>query len=229
MPSSDSLLECYRVLRRHNGSRNWWPGASRFEVIVGAILVQGTGWANAARALEELRRRDWLEPHRMHAVAEADLAETIRCAGTYRQKARKLRSFLECLHGRYEGSLWRLSAEPAARLREVLLGIWGIGPETADCILLYAFGMPTFVVDTYTRRIFERHGWIAPGATYEAVRRFALAELPVNVLVYNDFHAQLVWVGQQYCGPTPRCGGCPLEPWLPKAGCNGFSPSNHAR
>ncbi len=213
----DSLTRLYATLRRDHGTLGWWPGKTRFEVIVGAILTQNTTWRNVERAILRLRENGWLRPAAMARASEEQLAEAIRPSGYYRQKARKLRALLDYLQTRAGGRLDRLARATTEALRAELLEIWGIGPETADSILLYAFGRPVFVVDAYTHRVLERHA-LHPGGGYEDVRRFLEANLPSDAELYNDFHAQLVWVGHRYCGTKPRCVGCPLEALLPAGG-----------
>jgi endonuclease III related protein len=209
------LLRIYETLRDDHGGLGWWPGRTRFEVIVGAILTQNTSWRNVERAIEALRGRGWLSPRPLAKVPEGRLAPVIRSSGYFRQKARKLRVFLEHLDARHGGRLERMARVPTPALREELLSIWGIGPETADSILLYAFERPVFVVDAYTQRVLRRHG-LHPGGGYESVRTFLERNLADRPDLYNDFHAQFVWVGHRHCRPTPRCEECPLRPLLPR-------------
>lgn len=184
-------------------------------MIVGAILTQNTTWRNVEKAIEALRGRGWLSPRPLAEVAEGRLALVIRSSGYFRQKARKLRAFLDHLETNHGGRLDRMARVSTPALRDELLSIWGIGPETADSILLYAFRRPVFVVDAYTHRVLRRHG-LHPGGGYESVRAFLEGELAERPDLYNDFHAQFVWVGHRYCGPTPRCEECPLKPLLPE-------------
>lgn len=188
-------------------------------MIVGAILTQNTSWRNVETSIEALRGRGWLSPRPLAMIPEGRLAPVIRSSGYFRQKARKLRAFLDHLNERHGGRLDRMARVPTPALREELLSIWGVGPETADSILLYAFGRPVFVVDAYTHRVLRRHA-LHPGGGYEAVRSFLEAELGSRPELYNDFHAQLVWVGHRYCGPAPRCEKCPLKPLLPRGGAD---------
>ena len=151
-------------------------------------------------------------------MAATELAELIRPAGYYRQKARRLHNFIRFLDERHAGDLDRLFDQPVDALREQLLSINGIGPETADSILLYAAHLPTFVVDAYTARIFKRHGWIEPEADYYAIKSFAEDQLPEDVETFNEFHALIVQVGKQHCGKVAKCDGCPLQSMLPEGG-----------
>ncbi len=214
---TEELLRIYATLRSDHGTLGWWPGRTRFEIIIGAILTQNTAWRNVEKALSALRARGWLRPAEMSRAAESEIAAAIHPSGYYRQKAGKLIAFLEYLNRDYGGRLDRMARTPTDQLRSELIGIWGIGPETADSILLYAFRRPVFVVDTYTDRLLQRHG-LHPGGGYDEIRSYFEKHLPVDEALYNDFHAQIVWVGSRYCGTIPRCGGCPLSMLLPPDG-----------
>ena len=209
------LRPVYRALLRHFGPQHWWPGRTRFEIIVGAILTQNTAWANVEKAIARLRRARVLTPARLHALPAATLAELIRPAGYYNLKAQRLYNFTTLLHTRFSGSLDCLFRTPTPELRALLLSVKGIGPETADSILLYAAGRPVFVVDAYTRRLLERHRWIRPGADYHELAACFTRVVPPSRAVYNEYHALLVALGKHYCRPTPRCTACPLRRWLP--------------
>lgn len=161
------LTEVYRRLFDAFGPQKWWPATSPFEMIVGAVLTQNTSWRNVERALDNLRQSDLLEPHALYGVPVEELEELIRPAGYFRVKARRLRSLVAFLVDRYDGSLEAMFAVVLPDLRQQLLEVHGVGPETADSILLYAGGLPSFVVDTYTHRIFARHGWIGFDADYD--------------------------------------------------------------
>ncbi|MBX7165769.1 MAG: endonuclease III domain-containing protein [Pirellulales bacterium] len=213
-----TVREVFERLLQHYGPQSWWPGETPFEVIVGALLTQNTSWKNVEQAIARLRTAEVLDPSAMYELAPEELAELIRPAGYFRLKAGRLRNFLHWLHARYEGSLEAMFAEPAAELREALLSINGIGPETADSILLYAGQIPTFVVDAYTHRVYKRHGWIEPEADYHAVQDHFHAALPLDAAMFNEYHALLVSVGKQHCGKQPRCTGCPLAEMLPPSG-----------
>jgi endonuclease-3 related protein len=210
-----TLLRYYRRLRRHFGHRDWWPARTRFEVILGALLTQNTNWGNVEKALGNLRRARALTPARLSRLRAATLARLLRPSGYYRQKTRAVRGFLAHLNNGYRGSLARLLARPTADLREELLGLKGIGPETADSILLYAADRPVFVIDAYTRRVLARHGLAQLDARYEELRQYFEVNLPRRAALYNDFHAQLVAVGKRYCHrQSPDCAACPLGPEL---------------
>ena len=219
--AAGSLLAWYGSLRAAFGPRHWWPARSRYAIILGAILTQNTAWSNVERAFEALRRagiRNW---DGLRSTPPERLAEVIRSSGAYRQKAQKLHAFLQRLDLDFGGSTSRLARLETAEMRTWLLGIWGIGPETADSILLYAFGRPVFVVDAYTLRLLIRHRCLPEGARYEEAQRYLQDRLPADISLYNDFHAQIVRLGQLHCRPRPRCAGCPLEPFLPPGGAAG--------
>jgi endonuclease-3 related protein len=202
----------YRVLLKHFGSQHWWPGETPFEIVVGAILTQNTAWTNVEKAIGNLKRAGALTVETMEALPEAELAALIRSSGYFRQKARKLKAFLEYLRRNHGGSLERMFRVPTQRLREELLAIHGIGDETADSILLYGGGHAIFVVDAYTRRILGRHGMIAADASYQEIQELFYRKIPPGAPVYNEFHALLVQTGKQHClRSAPRCAGCPLE------------------
>jgi len=193
------------------GPQHWWPGQTRFEVIVGAILTQNTNWANVEKAIANLRARGLLEPGAMHSLERSELARLIRPAGYYNIKARRLCAFLDWLFDRYTGDLDALSGVPTDSLRQQLLSITGIGPETADSILLYALDRPVFVVDAYTARIASRHGLIEPPFDYHQLQDLFHSHLRPDVRLFNEYHALLVRLGKEYCRPRPSCKGCPLE------------------
>ena len=205
------LLGLYAALYAHFGPQHWWPGTSRFEVAVGAVLTQHTAWTGVERAIVNLRAAGRLEPGRLAALPLARLGRLIRPAGTWRLKARRLRALTRFLLARSGGRLERLERAPLHSLRAQLLGIPGIGPETADSILLYAVGRPVFVADAYTRRVLARHRLIRPGMGYEELRAWLEARLPSDPRFFNEYHALLVAVGKRYCRSVPRCAECPLR------------------
>ncbi len=201
----------YGAMFKAYGPQHWWPARTPTEVVVGAILTQNTAWRNVERAIENLRGAKLLDWKKLHELGEADLAELIRPAGTYKVKARRLKTFIEWLHDRYDGDLNRMFETPLYALREALLGVSGIGRETADAILLYAGSLPSFVVDAYTARILRRHGLIDESADYEEIKDLFESNLPSEVPLFNEYHALLVQVGKLHCRPRARCEGCPLE------------------
>ena len=216
MPTT--LQEVYQRLYDALGPQQWWPGESPFEVMVGAILVQNTSWRNVARAIEIVKEAGLLDPTRLYALPEPELAELLRPVGYFRIKARRLRSLLRLLVEGFDGSVERLLELDTQTLRETLLSVNGVGPETADSIVLYAAHKPSFVVDTYTHRILARHGWIDYAAGYYDIKEYCESELPQNVQLYNELHALFVHVGHHWCKRVPRCEECPLQPLLPEGG-----------
>jgi endonuclease III related protein len=204
------VLSVYQRLLGRYGPQQWWPAESPFEVVVGAILTQSTAWQNVARAIANLKAAAVLSPQALLALPEEELAALIRPSGYFRAKARKLRAFLAVLADEYEGDLDRLFALSTPVLRERLLAIYGIGPETADSIALYAGGHPLFVVDAYTRRVFERLGLADERVTYAELQRLFSENLPLDVCLYNEYHALIVRHGKYVCRTQPRCGDCVL-------------------
>ena len=209
------LDEYYNSLFTAFGPQHWWPGKTQFEVIVGAILTQNTSWTNVARAIENLRGARLLTQTAIERAPLPRIEALIRPSGYFRQKARKLKAFCTFLRAEYRGSLKRMFETPTIVLREKLLGIFGIGPETADSILLYAGEHPVFVVDAYTKRMLARHGWADPEAKYEDVRWIVERQFPGDTERFNEFHALIVNTGKNFCRPhEPLCGECPLGRYL---------------
>ena len=188
----------------------WWPGRTRFEVIVGAILTQNTAWSNVEKAIINLKRAEILSPKKLKAIPERSLAKLIRPAGYYNIKAKRLKHFISFLFSEYGGSLDRLSSENTYKLRKNLLDVNGIGPETCDSIMLYAFKKRIFVVDAYTKRIFSRHSIVARSADYHDVQKLFMDNLPKSGKLYNEYHALIVRLGKEFCRTKPDCKNCPL-------------------
>jgi endonuclease-3 related protein len=210
------LRAVYQVLYRHFGPQHWWPGRTRLEIVVGAILTQNTAWSNVERAIARLRRESALNFRKLHATPLNQLAEWIRPAGYYRIKAQRLRNFTTWLQNNFRGDLRRLFALPTGKIRAALLSVSGIGPETADSIMLYAAGRPVFVVDAYTRRFLERHEWLRKGAEYDEIAQLFASVLPAEARLYNEFHALIVALGKTYCRSRALCERCPLRFFLPR-------------
>lgn len=203
--------EVFDRLYAHFGPRRWWPAETPFEVVVGAILTQAVAWRNVERAIGNLKREGLLDPFRLDQTPEERLAELVRPALYYRQKAKRLKAVTSLLVREFGGSVERMLAGETAEVRRLLLSIPGIGPETADSILLYAGSHPIFVVDAYTRRLFHRMGVWGPAPTYEAMQALFHRELPADVQLFNEYHALIVAVGHHYCRASrPRCRQCPL-------------------
>ena len=200
------------------GPSGWWPAKTPFAVALGAILTQNTAWTNVEKALTLLEETTDLVPDRIAALSLPELEVCVRPAGFFRQKSRKILTFLELLrqyggmgHGREDMGMTCFSAVETEDMRRILLAVSGIGPETADCILLYALDRPSFVVDAYTRRMCARHGLVPETIPYEELRDFFMDGLEPDVPLYNEYHALIVRVGKDFCRKTkPRCGSCPL-------------------
>jgi endonuclease-3 related protein len=205
------LMKIYRRLYRAYGPRNWWPGETPFEVMVGAILTQNTSWRNVEKAIQKLKGKGVLNPEGIHRLKKSQLAPLIKSSGYFRIKADRLKSFLNFLFEEYDGDLKKMGRERLIELREKLLGVKGIGPETADSILLYGLKKPIFVIDAYTRRILSRHGMITEKASYEEVQRLFMDHLRLDEKLFNEYHALLVYLGKTVCKKKPKCDGCPLK------------------
>ena len=208
---TEQLNEIYQLLFERFGPQHWWPGETQFEIITGAILTQNTNWANVEKAIANLKSAGCLTPEKLYHLDLSQLAELIRPAGYYNIKARRLKNFINRLFDNYAGNLTNLESVDTDKLRAELLAIKGIGHETADSILLYAFNRAVFVVDAYTARVAFRHGLIEPDSDYEQLRELFQSHLPSDTKLFNEYHALLVRVGKEFCKPQPRCAGCPLE------------------
>ena len=212
------LLAIYRRLLRHHGHAGWWPGETAFEVCLGAILVQNTSWTNVEKALAVLRAQGLLSFAALRPLPASALAPLIRSSGYFNVKARRLAALLKLLDLEYGGRVERMREEEPLALRAKLLAVAGIGRETADSIVLYAAGLPVFLVDAYTRRIFARLGLLRGGEDYDEIRARFERALPRDAALYNDYHAQIVRLGKDVCRPVPRCEICPLRRLCPRRG-----------
>ena len=208
---AEQLTKVYQLLFDRFGPQHWWPGETQFEIIAGAILTQNTNWPNVEKAIANLKSARLLEAEKLYHLSLSQLAELIRPAGYYNIKAKRLKNFLDWFFENYDGKLSELENVDTERLRAELLGIKGVGRETADSILLYAFDRCIFVVDAYTARIACRHALIQPEADYEQLRELFQSNLPQDTQLFNEYHALLVRVGKEFCRPKARCAGCPLE------------------
>jgi len=208
---TNKLMQIHDLLLAAYGAQGWWPGSGCFETVVGAILTQNTNWANVEKAINKLKAANALDADKLYNMDQDTLAQLIRPAGYYNIKAGRLKNFLNWLYEKYDGNLDALANMSVYSLREELLSVKGIGRETADSILLYAFDKPVFVIDTYTARVFIRHGLIEQEADYEQLRDLFESNLPQDTKLYNEFHALIVQVGKKHCKPKPKCQGCPLE------------------
>jgi len=206
------LYIIYQKLYSSFGPQGWWPAGSPFEVVVGAILTQNTSWPNVEKAIGNLKKKKLLDPRKLYRLHHKKLACFIKPAGYYNIKARRLKNFLNFLFESYKGDLKGLSSAKTDQMRQLLLSVNGIGPETADSILLYALRKPVFVVDAYTKRILLRHRLIKEAAGYEDIQKFFLQRLKKDVKLFNEYHALLVRLGKEYCLKNkPKCKICPLK------------------
>ena len=207
----EQLKEIYGLLFKRFGPQDWWPGDTPFEVIVGAILTQNTNWTNVEKAITNLKNAKALLPDKLHSIDIKKLAELIRPAGYFNIKAKRLKNFLDWFFENYSGKLKNLENVSTAELRQQLLSVKGIGPETADSILLYALNRPVFVVDAYTARICSRHHLIGDDADYHQIQETFESNLPSDISLFNEYHALIVHLGKDFCKPTPKCEECPLN------------------
>ena len=205
------LTKIYDMLFKRFGPRRWWPAENEFEVIIGAILTQNTAWKNVEKAISNLKAESLLTPGGLKKIKTSRLAVLIKPAGYYNIKAKRIKSFVNFLFKEFNGSLARMLRTDTKKLRAELLGVNGIGPETADSILLYAAGRPVFVVDNYTKRIFSRHSLLSPLASYEETQRLFTDNLPAQRKLFNEYHALIVELGKEFCRSKPRCSECPLK------------------
>lgn len=212
MPTFRSV---YDTLYAAFGPQGWWPAETPFEVAVGAILTQNTAWTNVERAIDNLKAASCLDPATLHAMDPAELGRLIRPAGYFNIKAQRLQALCGFLLAEAGGALGNLADRDTPILRTDLLGVKGVGEETADSILLYALHRPVFVVDAYTRRIFERLGLLQPGLAYGGVQAVFVTTLPRDRALFNEYHALVVALGKDYCRPKPRCPSCPLQAMCP--------------
>ncbi|HBU08700.1 MAG TPA: endonuclease [Candidatus Omnitrophica bacterium] len=212
MNPKHNLEVIYDKLYRHFGPQSWWPGETPFEVIVGAILTQNTNWQNVAKAINNLKQAKVLSPKKLYSLPRPRLAQLIRPSGYFNIKAKRLKEFLDFLFKNYNGSLKKMFSRPVEDLRKEILSVKGIGPETADSILLYAGGFPVFVVDAYTKRIFSRQKLLSEDAEYHQVQELFTRSLKKDVQLYNEYHALIVRLGKDFCKKTkPKCEICPIK------------------
>jgi len=211
---AEDLLRVYHKLRKTFGHQSWWPGETPFEVMIGAILTQNTSWTNVEKAIRNFKKAGLLSFLKMKKLSHGRLAQLIRPAGYYNVKADRIRSFLRFFQLKYQGSVLKMRKEDLPTARENLLRVKGIGPETADSILLYALDKPVFVIDAYTKRIFSRHRLAKAGDSYDEWKGIFEKALPAKTSLFNDYHAQIVRLAKEFCRTRPRCEGCPLKDFV---------------
>ena len=213
------LMDIYERLYARFGPQDWWPGETTLEICLGAVLVQNTSWANAARAIENLKREGLLTENALKKVRVDRLARLIRPARFFNMKAKRIKGFVAYLSKHFEGDVDNFLSLPTEELHEELMKLDGVGRETADSITLYAAGRPVFVVDAYTKRIFSRLGHFAASKNgdrdYLVLQERLTAHLPADAPLFNEYHALLVRLGHTFCRPTPKCEECPLRAVCP--------------
>ncbi len=212
----DKLIDMYKRMFSFFGPQRWWPAEDPFEIMVGAVLTQNTNWKNVEKAIRNLKERGVLDIKNLYHIPEKELSYIIRPAGYYNIKARRLKALVSHIYEIYGGDISRFFSLDLPSLRSELLSIKGIGPETADSIILYAAQKPIFVVDAYTYRIMKRHGMIYDEISYDELQEMFMKNLPADVKLFNEFHALIVETGKQFCKKRPVCEKCPLNGW-PKA------------
>jgi endonuclease-3 related protein len=222
-----------RLLKKYR-RQGWWPltpagglkpvytigkytcktEKEKLEICIGAVLTQNTAWANVERALINLNKADFISIEKLYGVPPQNLQKLIKPSGYFKQKSKKIKIFCKFVKNKYKGRISNLFKENTPVLRNNLLSLWGIGPETADSMLLYAGARKKFVIDAYTMRIANRMGWF-DGLCYNGAQKFFELNLPGDFKLYNEFHALLVLVGKNYCKPKPLCCDCPLNKHCP--------------
>lgn len=205
------LQKTYKVLFDAFGPQHWWPGETPFEVAVGAILTQNTNWRNVEKAILNLKKAGKLDPDALHKISHEKLALLIKPAGYFNIKSKRLKNFISFFMEEYGGSISKMRKEDALKIREKLLSVNGIGPETADSIILYALEKPVFVIDAYTKRVLSRHNIIGHNSSYDEYQKVFHSKLKKDVRLFNEYHALFVKLAKENCRTKPVCAGCPLE------------------
>jgi endonuclease-3 related protein len=209
---TNNYSEAYRLLFDYFGPQAWWPGDTPFEIMVGAVLTQNTNWSNVQKAIDNLKSENLLSYPSLCQLTTDEIAQLIRPAGYYNLKAKRLRNLLDMVATIYHGELESFIKDDLEPARENLLAVNGIGPETADSILLYACNHPVFVVDLYTHRVFSRHNMVLEETDYSTIQNVFVDHLPRDIQLYNEFHALIVRVARTFCKKTkPLCEKCPLQ------------------
>jgi endonuclease-3 related protein len=221
------LKEVYNRLYNEYGPRGWWPGESPFEVMIGAVLTQNTAWANVEKAISNLKEENLLIPNRLNKISISKLTQLIKPAGYFNVKAKRLKCLLAFLFREFNGNLRLMRKERLKTLRNKLLNVNGIGPETCDSILLYALQKAIFVIDAYTRRIISRCGIINEDISYEKLQSIFMENLPRNLKLYNEYHALIVQLGKDICKKRPNCNLCVINELCKKRGVNKYVKSTY--
>ena len=202
------LLDLYDKLKKQHGTLKWWPADTPFEVAIGAILTQATAWRNVVKAIDNLKNAKVFSPEDIRNTSQDNLETLLTPSGYFRMKAKKVRAFVDHIVERPMSEMFK---QDVTELRQELLSIYGVGPETADSIILYAAEKPSFVVDTYTYRLLSRLGWVEGNFHYESLRALFMDNLPIDVELFNEYHALIVRHGARVCQKTPDCINCSLQ------------------
>ncbi|MFA5865926.1 MAG: endonuclease III domain-containing protein [Phycisphaerae bacterium] len=212
MNTAKKLMAHYETMLKSFSHQHWWPGDTPLEIMIGAVLTQNTNWKNVELAINNLKRENLLDIEKLVKIPPTDLAQLIKPAGYFTVKTKRLQNLIRFVWQNYKGDLGRFFDQSIGSLREELLSVSGVGPETADDIILYAAQKPTFVVDAYTYRIALRHHFIAQEDDYQTIKDFFESNLPADVHLYNEYHALLVAAGKNFCKrKIPLCDQCPLN------------------
>jgi endonuclease-3 related protein len=207
----ERLLNIFHKLLDAFGKRNWWPGETELEIIIGAVLTQNTSWKNVEKAIDSLKRRNVLDINSLYKMDREILAFIIKPSGFYNIKSKRLKNIINVIYTQYEANILNLNNIDMWYVRDKLLEINGIGRETADSIILYALNKPIFVVDVYTKRFLKNHKLYNEESDYDAVQRFFMKNLPHDTYLFNEFHALIVYLCQNFCKKVPLCSKCPLK------------------
>ncbi|MGD9033567.1 MAG: endonuclease III domain-containing protein [Desulfobacteraceae bacterium] len=213
--TSQRLIEMFERLLDHFGAQRWWPAKTELEMMVGAVLTQNTNWKNVEKAINNLKKANLLSLHKLSTLSISEVAEVIRPAGYFNIKAKRLKNLMDFIVEHYQADLSMFLEGETQTLREGLLSVKGIGPETADSILLYAVRRPVFVVDGYTHRVMKRHGMTDEQTSYHELQALFMDHLPEDSALFNEFHALLVRTAKEFCRKKPLCHICPLKEWGP--------------
>jgi len=216
MRAGSDLFPIYRILHNAFGPQHWWPGESEIEMMAGAVLTQNTAWRNVEKALNNLKKAHCLSLVKLRRLSVSKIAQLIRPAGYFNLKAKRLKALVCWLKDACDGNLHKLKNLKTGILRNRLLNVYGVGPETADSILVYAFKKKSFVIDAYTKRIFSRHGFLKETHAYDSFKTLFENALPKKIKIYNEYHALIVKIGKDFCRKAPKCSLCPLENDLKK-------------
>ena len=211
MTTQQRLLKIFNILLTSFGKRHWWPGETPLEVVVGAVLTQNTSWKNVEKAINNMKKEGVLDVERLYRIDNERLSEIIRPSGFFNIKSSRLKNIVNVIYNKYNAKIENMMNIKTDLLRVILLGVNGIGPETADSILLYALNKPVFVVDAYTKRFLKNHKLYNGDGDYHEVQKYFMENLPSDTYLFNEFHALIVYLCQIHCMKTPVCAGCPLE------------------